>query len=145
MTTSINDVSDDVMITKIMSHLYPTDLIKLRKVSVKFRTLLKKEFKIVDKTCKHIQPHGKITTPVMERLDMQETNITSQSCSYVEGRLHGECVKYFSNGRKALLMHYVNGINTGKTLLWHDNGNLSTEINMMTGEKHGLSVVFYKK
>ena len=57
---------------------------------------------------------------------------------YIDGKLNGECVWYFSNGQKVMQADYKDDLKDGHSLRWRVNGQLEEDCWYKHGELDSL-------
>ncbi len=60
------------------------------------------------------------------------------------GKPHGRCKEWYSNGNIHKDHNYKNGVPHGSMKTYFDNGNLWQEYNFKSGEQHGKNIEYYE-
>jgi len=60
------------------------------------------------------------------------------------GKPHGRCKEWYSNGNIYKDHNYKNGVPHGSLKTYFDNGNLWQEYNFKNGEQHGKNIEYYE-
>ena len=66
--------------------------------------------------------------------DYYENGKLKSELHYVDGKLNGECVWYFSNGQKVMQANYKDDLKEGHSLRWYVNGTLEEDCWYKHGE-----------
>ena len=62
----------------------------------------------------------------VEKAYWENGNLKSE-LRYVDGKLNGECVWYFTNGQKSLQAIYKDDVLEGHLMRWHANGQIESD------------------
>lgn len=132
-----NDIPDDIMVNKIMSHLFPPDLLNIMKTCTYLGFLIKKELLYIDNICQHIQPHGKLQ-------EYYENGQLHSQGYFKEGKRNGEYKKWYESGTPWIHIHYKKGMLNGEFRTWYNNFQLCVKTNYKEGELHGEYRFWYR-
>lgn len=62
----------------------------------------------------------------------------------IDSVMHGLCIYYDSLGRRKIESCYVNGEQTGPSILYYTNGNIAQEGYFINGKCNGKAVSYYQ-
>ena len=106
----------------ITSRLGVDDILDLYKVSKNYNNTIKKNNKIIYKTCIHIQPHGRVST-----IDIIEDTIVEVIKNYKDGVLDGPYLRY-RNNILDLSTYMLKGLQHGLTSDYYANGLIKSNV-----------------
>lgn len=94
--------------------------------------------------CKRLKIVKTLTYSEFGKLLTGDISTPLKTCSYVDGKLHGDYRRYHKNGKLMVETKYSNGEIHGSYKEWREDGMLKTETTYKNGFENGLYVMYNK-
>ncbi len=71
---------------------------------------------------------------ITQKCELYPSGTIKSVCIEINGKIEGECIHYYQNGNKYIIVNYNNGIRNGKCIEYYDNGIIKSVSNYVNDE-----------